>query len=215
VVAKKLSRNNADGGWLRYCTINGTNVSLRVDEDRDQDTERAIATADAERAGIVAFSASFHALLEADLDITKSLVAVDDQLGGDFRVPGALADYLITVSNSGNSPPNQNSVVVTEALPPETSLVLADFGAPGSGPVAFQQGAPPSTLSCTFISFASTGDCYEFSVDGVNFGYTPSDSGDGTDPMVRFVRIRPSGFMAPDTGGGSPAFELRLRVQIE
>lgn len=214
VVAKKLSRNNADGGWLRYCSINGTTITLRVDEDRDQDNERGVATGDAEQAGIISFSQSFHALLEADLNIAKTRIAIDDRRGGDFATPEAEVDYLITISNTGNSPPNQNSVLVTEQLPDDLDLVLADFGAPGSGPVEFQQGSPASALTCTFTTFASTTDCYDFSTDGVNFGYEPVDSGNGTDPNVRFVRAIPTGFMAPDSGSGSPSFELRLRTRI-
>jgi uncharacterized repeat protein (TIGR01451 family) len=214
VVAKKLSRNNDDGGWIRNCAVNSATITLRIDEDTDQDNERTIAAGDAEQVAIIAFSDSFHALLEADVDVTKSLIALDDNRGGDFALPGGFADYLITVTNTGNSPPNENSVEVTETLPPETDLVLADFGSAGSGPVEFQQGTPPSALTCTFVSFASTTDCYDFSTDGVNYGYEPVDSGDGTDPAVRFIRAIPTGFMAPDDGSGSPEFELRLRVKI-
>ncbi|MBD2840642.1 H-type lectin domain-containing protein [Erythrobacter rubeus] len=215
VIAKKISRNNSDGGWLRYCSITGTSISLRVDEDRDQDTERSVAAGDAEQAAIIAFSQSFHALLEADLDITKGRTSISDGVSGDFAIPGAIVDYLITVSNVGNSPPNQNSVAVTETLPVELNLVVGDYGGAGSGPIAFEQGSPTSTLTCSFTSFASTSDCYEFSVDGVDFGYVPSDSGDGTDPAVRFIRIRPVGFMAPDVGSGSPSFRLRMRTVVD
>jgi uncharacterized repeat protein (TIGR01451 family) len=214
VVAKKLSRNNADGGWLRNCTVSSNAVTLRVDEDTDQDGERSIAAGDAERVGIVSFSQAFHALLEAELDVTKALIAADDQQGGDFRVPGALVDYLITVSNSGNAPPNYESVVVTDALPPELALVVSDFGAAGSGPVDFTDGSPATGLTCPFVSLASSTDCISFSTDGTNFGYTPSDSGDGTDPAVTHIRITPIGAMAGDTGSGDPNFELRLRARI-
>lgn len=215
VIAKKISRNNDDGGWLRYCTINSSTISLRVDEDRDQDNERGVAVADAESASIIAFSQSFHANLAASLDVVKARTATDDGLGGAFGVPDAIVTYLITVTNSGNSPPNLGSVLVTEELPAELALVLSDFSGPGSGPIVFTDGAPPTGMTCTFVSFASTTDCFEFSQDGVNFSYQPFDSGDGTDPSVRFIRIRPTGFMFGNTGSGDPTFTLNLRAQVQ
>ncbi|MEL7197465.1 MAG: hypothetical protein AAGL10_04040 [Pseudomonadota bacterium] len=214
VIAKKATRNNGDGGWLRYCTINGTTISLRVDEDRDQDNERGIATGDAESAAILSFSQSFHANLAASLDITKLRTSTDDGAGSAFATPDAIVTYLITVTNSGNAPPNLGTVIVTEELPAELDLVVADFGGPGSGPIAFANGSPPAGMTCGFTSFASTTDCYSFSTDGVDFTYTPADSGDGTDPNVRYVRAQPSGFMNGDTGSGDPQFTLNLRARI-
>ncbi|GMN13683.1 H-type lectin domain-containing protein [Altererythrobacter sp. MTPC7] len=213
VVAKKLSRRNADGGWLRYCAVNASTITLRVDEDRDQDNERSVATADAERAGIIAFSRAFHANLRADLDITKIRFGTDGP-SGDFNVPGATVEYSITVTNAGNAPPNYDSVIVTEQLPPNLSLVVNDFGGPGSGPIRYTDGSPATGLNCVFVSLASTTDCYSFSTDGANFDYTPVDSGDGTDPAITHVRIVPTGYMAADNGTGSPSFELRLRAVI-
>lgn len=119
VIAKKSTRNNDDGGWLRYCSIDGTNIRLRVDEDRDQDTEREIATGDAESASFIAFSQAFHANLAAVLDVSKVRIATDDGDGGAFAIPGAEATYEITVTNTGNAPPNLGSVIVTEELSAE------------------------------------------------------------------------------------------------
>jgi len=216
VVAKKATRSNDDGGWLRYCSITASTISLRVDEDRDQDTERTIAAGDAERASIVAFSQNFHANLAADLDVSKIRTAVDDGLGNatNFDIPGARITYEITVSNVGNAPPNQNSVLVTEELPDEIDLVISDFATPGSGPIQFVEGSPATGLSCAFVSLDSSGDCYAFSTDGVDYSYEPTDSGDGTDPAVRFIQIRPAGFMDGTDDSGTPSFSLQLRGQL-
>lgn len=214
-VAKKITRNNADGGWFRYCAINGQNISLLIDEDRDQDNERSVTGGDQESAAIIAFSRSFHALLEPELNVTKARTATDDGQGGDFSIPGALVDYMIAVSNSGNSPPNANSVMVTEALPDALDLVVTGYSGPSTSPVSFEQGSPASNLNCPFISLSSTSDCVEFSTDGINFGYAPVDSGDGTDPAVRYIRVRPSGFMLGDTGSGAPSFTLKLQARVK
>lgn len=214
VIAKKITRNNNDGGWLRYCTINGSTISLRVDEDRDQDNERGIAAGDAEAAAIIAFSQNFHANLRANLTVSKISTGAVNPDGSDFRAPGSTVSYLITVSNSGNAPPNADSVTVTDELPSNLALVLADLGGPGNGPVDFDDGSPSANLSCIFISFASSADCFSFSTDGSDFSYEPSDSGNGTDPNVRFIRAQPTGFMNGDSGSGPPNFELRLQVQV-
>ncbi len=214
VVAKKLSRRNDDGGWFRFCTINATTISVRIDEDRDQDTERNVAAADAERAGIIAFSRNFHADLAADL-ITSKVKFSTTGTYGDFDLPDAVVEYAIDVTNQGNAPPNYDSVIVTDQLPSDLALIVTDFAGPGSGPVQFADGSPSTNLTCNFISLASTSDCIDFSTDGSNFGYTPIDSGDGTDPAVTHIRARPVGAMGGDTGSGDPNFELRLRARIK
>lgn len=214
VITKKNTRNNQDGGWLRYCAISASDISVRVDEDRDQDNERSIGVADAESIGIIAFSQSFHANLAADLSVTKIRTATDDQRGTNFPIPGAIITYQITVQNSGNAPPNEESVVVTEALPGDLALYVTDFVS-GSGPVQFTDGSPNTGLTCPFVSLASPGDCFSFSTDGTDFTYTPVDSGDGTDPAITHVRIQPSGFMDGDSGAGAPRFTLRLRALLQ
>ncbi len=214
VVAKKITRNNNDGGWFRYCSINGTTINLRVDEDRDQDNERNIAAGDAEAAAIMAFSRSFHANLRAQVGVTKVRTGISNTNGSAFGLPGGIVTYLITVNNSGNAPPNEDSVIVTERLPDELDLLLADFGGAGNGPVDFDDGTPLTDLGCTFGGFSDPNDCFSFSTDGVDYSYEPVDSGDGTDPNLRFVRIQPDGFMNGDDGTGSPRFQLRLRARI-
>ncbi len=211
-VAKKITRIGGDGGWLRRCSLSSTTIGLTVDEDTSRDSERGHIN---EQASIITFSQSFHADLAAQLSVTKLRSSTDDGQGSDFHIPDALIDYLITVTNLGNSRPNQDSVVVVEQLPAHLDLMVSDLGAPGSGPVLFEQGSPASDLSCSFSSLASTSDCFEFSQDGSDYSYVPSDSGDGSDPDVRFIRITPNGFMAPDAGTGSPSFRLRLRTRLQ
>lgn len=215
VVAKKRTRNNNDGGWFRRCSLSGSTIGLEVDEDRDQDDERGIATADAESAAIIAFSRAFHANLQPDITVTKTSVSFNDGRGGGFALPGGTVDYLITVQNAGNAPPNYDSVEVTEFLPPDIEFIVTDFAGPGSGPVQFQDGTPTAGLTCPFVSLGSTTDCFSFSVDGINFNHIPSDSGDGTDPTVTHIRISPTGAMAPNIGSGPTSFTLRLKGRIE
>lgn len=202
VVAEKNSHRGGDGGWLRRCSICGTTIGLTVDEDTARDPERNHTR---ESASIIVFSQAFHANLRADLGVTKLSFATNSPIS-DLNIPGAVVEYLITVTNTGNAPPNYDSVVVTEQFPADLALVVTDFSGPGGGPVQYADGSPAKGLNCVFVSLASTADCYSFSTDGTNFKYTPIDSGDGTDPAVTHVSIVPTGFMAANAGGGSPSF---------
>ena len=56
VAASKISRNGADGGWLRSCGVSNTRLGLRVDEDRSLDSERNHAE---EEASILAMTSEF------------------------------------------------------------------------------------------------------------------------------------------------------------
>ncbi len=210
-LAKKITRLGGDGGWLRRCSLSSTTIGLRVDEDTARDSERSHT---AEAASIIAFSQAFHASLEPSISVSKTSVTFTDTYGSGFALPDARVEYLISVQNSGNAPPNHDSIILTEALPAELSLVIADFGGAGSGPIQYQDGSPASGLDCSFVSFASTSDCFAFSTDGIDFSYQPSDSGDGTDPRISHIRISPDGFMAPDNGSGPTSFTLRFTMKI-
>jgi len=56
VLASQNQRAGNNGGWIRRCSIAGTNVGLTVDEDQTNDSERAHIT---ERAGILVFGQPF------------------------------------------------------------------------------------------------------------------------------------------------------------
>lgn len=211
VVAKKSSHRGGDGGWLRRCSLSASSVGITVDEDTALNAERNHVT---ETAAFIAFSDAFHANITAKLSTTKSRIS-SSGVFGNFNVPGALIEYAISVTNEGNSSPDANTVAVTDSLPPQLALVVTDFAAAGSGPVQFTDGTPASSLTCAFVSLASPSDCYQFSIDGINFNYTPIDSGDGTDPTVTHIRAIPTGAMAGKSGSGNPNFELRLRARIK
>ena len=55
-VATKSTRREADGGWLRECSINSNRIQLTIDEDDDQDNERSHV---AEDVSVLVFSDPF------------------------------------------------------------------------------------------------------------------------------------------------------------
>ncbi len=215
-VAKKITRNNPDGGWLRYCSTSATSIGLRVNEDTDQDGERNLSAAQAEAASIITFSRAFHSELTADINITKiSENFVDAVTTPGFALPDATFDYVINITNSGNSRPNFDTVVAMDNLPSGIAMVIDDIDGTGSGPVRVTDGSVASQLNYTFSGLTSLTDSLAFSTDGVNFNYIPLDSGDGTDPNITHIRVTFLGAMAPQSGGTASSLELRFRTRIQ
>jgi len=89
------------------------------------------------------------------------------------------------------------------------------LGAPGSGPIAFINGATPSGLTYTYSGLANAADDVAFSNNnGTSFDYSPTPDGDGLDANVTHVRINPKGTLGAAAGSDIPSFTLRLRVQV-
>ncbi len=215
VVAKKNTRNNPDGGWFRFCSINSTTIGLRVEEDRDQDNERGLTTAQSEAASIIAFNRAFHSQLTVDIDITKISENFADTITPvGYALPDTIFDYVINITNSGNSRPNFDTVIAMDNLPSGVAMVIDDIAGAGSGPVSITNGAVPSELSYIFNGLSDLTDSLEFSTDGVDFNYIPSDSGDGTDPNITHIRVTFFGAMAPQNGATASSLELRFKTKI-
>ncbi|WOE76240.1 H-type lectin domain-containing protein [Alterisphingorhabdus coralli] len=214
-VAKKRTRNNSDGGWFRYCNLNNGTISLRVDEDTDIDNGRGLSNAQAENAAVLAFSQPFHANLRPEIQVTKTSFTV--ALPGDtgFSTPGATKEYLVTIQNVGNAPPNPDTVIITDSLDPNTSLILADINGAGSGPVRYTPVNGAGGLTYSFGGLGAAGDDLGFSNDGSTFGYTPTPGARDEDSAVQAIQISPTGLLSGDTGSGPGEITLRYRVLID
>ncbi len=147
------------------------------------------------------------------LSITKVSAVFDDPVNGTTNpkaIPGSLVSYTIAVNNPGGLAPDSNSILVSDATPPGLAVHVADIGIPGSGPVNFVDGSPPSNLGYTFSNLASPTDDVEFSNDsGATWVYIPAPDANGDDPQVTNIRIRPQGTMAP-----ASTFQINLRYRI-
>ncbi len=136
-------------------------------------------------------------------------------LGSQKRIPAAVVEYEVAVSNSGGLG-DPDSVLVSDPIPADTELRVVDIAGVGSGPIAFLDGPSPSSLTYTFTSLGSTTDDLEFSTDGgTTWTYTPVANPAGCDPAVTHVRVRPRGTFAQDAGTPDPSFTLRFRVCVE
>jgi uncharacterized repeat protein (TIGR01451 family) len=152
-----------------------------------------------------------------NLLVVKSVQVVSDPYNGATNpktIPGATMLYDVTVTNQGNG--TADAVTVADAIPLNTALRVADIGAPGSGPVAFINGATPSGLTYTFLGLGSGADSLEFSNDnGTSWAYTPTADGNGVDAAVTNIRVRPTGTFSSASGPNQPSFILRFQVRVK
>lgn len=145
----------------------------------------------------------------------KSVAIVSDPVNGTSNpkfIPGAIADYTLRVTNTGQGSVGFDALVLEDPIPTNTELFVGDLGAASSGPVAFTNGSPSSALTWNYSSLLPIPVDDLFFYNGTTWDYQPS----GTyDPTVTRIRLSPKGRMAADTGSGSPYFEVRFRVRVK
>ncbi len=154
----------------------------------------------------------------APLTVAKSSTLVSDPIDGAVlpkRIPGALIDYNILVTNPNSVLTTIGGVSVSDHIPTGTTLYVGNLGLAGSGPVAFSDGALlgllfGSGLTYNYAGLASTTDSLAFSNNnGVSYTYIPTPDANGFDANVTDIRVNPSG-----TQDAGSAFNLRFRVQV-
>ncbi|AWW74472.1 proprotein convertase, P [Erythrobacter sp. KY5] len=145
------------------------------------------------------------------LNVSKVSSVIADPVNGTTNpkaIPGATIEYLITVTNTGGSATDVDTVTVWDDGPADAKLCLIDRA---GGPVIFNDPSGNSDLTYSFASLASTTDDVEFSNDdGASFNYTPVDDGLGCDGAVTDFRVRPNGAFA---AGGNFTLVVRFEVR--
>jgi hypothetical protein len=140
--------------------------------------------------------------------VTKTTTAVADPFNNTVnpkRIPGGTSAYDITVVNTGTAPVDANSLVITDVIPVNTSMVVT-----GATPVQFVDGTPISGLS-----FSNANVTYSSQVGGgAPYTYVPTANANGVDPRVTGLRIAPTGTMAGSTAAGQPSFKLHFQVVV-
>jgi uncharacterized repeat protein (TIGR01451 family) len=138
-----------------------------------------------------------------------------DPPGSQKRIPGAIVQYLVMVSNAGGVA-DPDSVRVSDPIPANLALRVVDLAGPGSGPVEFANGVTSSGLTYTFTALGAPADDLEFSNDGgATWTYAPAPDGSGCDTNVTHIRINPKGTFAADTATPDPSFTMRFQVCVE
>jgi len=160
---------------------------------------------------------TFRVTLMPNIVIVKSVQIVADPYNGGVNpkaIPGATMLYDVTVTNQGNG--TADSVTVADGIPANTSMRVADLGVPGSGPVAFINGAIPSGLSYSFAGLGNLTDSIDFSSDnGTSWNYAPVADGNGADTAVTNIRVRLTGTFNAAVGPNQPSFTLRFQVLVK
>jgi uncharacterized repeat protein (TIGR01451 family) len=157
-------------------------------------------------------------ILRPMLEISKVVSTVEDPINittNPKAIPGSEVLYTVTVENQGSGTVDADSIEITDAVPNDGCLIVTDITTPGSGPVRFDDGAPSSGLSYSFMGLLSTSDDLEFSSNGgLNYNYLPTAGPSGCDPLVTHIRINPGGTFAADSGSGSPQAVFSFRVLV-
>jgi uncharacterized repeat protein (TIGR01451 family) len=165
---------------------------------------------------VAAASANLSVFAAPSITLLKSVAIYSDPVNllvNPKYIPGAIAEYTITASNSGG-PADADSIKITDLIPPNTSLFVNDIAGAGSGPVQFIQGATSSTLTYTFIALNSTTDDLSFSNNsGSTWIAVPVAGANGCDPAINAIRINPKGTFIGNTP--SPSFQLKFRVCVQ
>lgn len=151
--------------------------------------------------------------------ILKTSVVTNDPVfasGGSafpHAIPGAEILYTVRVINTDTGSSDPGTVIITDAIPANTELFVGDLNA--GAPFIFTNGAgaESSTLTCPFVSLATTGagDCIEF-FDAGSSTFEPTPDYDST---VNSISITPTGTFAGASGGTNTYFEFKFRVRIK
>lgn len=131
------------------------------------------------------------------LSLAKTSQPVTGTLGA-YNLPGNDVIYSLVLSNSGGSPVDSGTIVLTDALPSGVTFRNLAFDSTTSLPVKVVS-AGGMTVTAGSVSYRRQGE--------TAFNYTPVA---GYDPLVEAIRIAPSG---PLDANASLAVQFRARVE--
>ena len=167
-----------------------------------------------------------------NITLDKSIEVINDPINGLLSdgnkpkaIPGAELQYTIHAINTGRGASDNNSITLQDEIAANAELYIGDITClnrgpgTGNGPICFEDGNTPneSQLSYDFSGLGAANDSVYFSQDGADFTYEPVDSGDGYDPSVRYIRIKPSGIYkkAKKDGSETPEFKFSYQIRLQ
>ena len=153
--------------------------------------------------------------LAPQINVAKNAATISDPFNlttNPKSIPGAIVQFDIEMTNTGFGTSDADSLLITDPIPSNVSLRVADFDAGTSGPVRFVDGSPSSGLTYMFTSLGSIADDAEFSDDGgATYTYTPVPDAAGLDANVTHIRIRPKGTFQ----GSGANFTVQFKVGVQ
>jgi len=158
-------------------------------------------------------SATATVILTPPLTATKTSTAYSDPINATVNpkeIPGGWVSYTITLSNPGSIALDSSTLVLTDPVPANLQLFVANYPS-AAAPVVAVDGVPASGLSFTYTNLASTTDNLDFSNDGgATWTYVPTPNTNGVDPAVTAIRIRPQGSL-----GAGKTYSFKIMYLIK
>jgi len=119
--------------------------------------------------------------------------------------------YTISVTNSGAGTVDSGTTVVTDAIPADTVLCVAN--ACNNPTVAFTCSVTPA---CGLSLAVGADVTYSNQAGGgPPYTYPPAPDADGYDAAVTGVRINPTGVFSGESGGNNASFSLMFKVKVK
>lgn len=117
-----------------------------------------------------------------------------------FAIPGADVIYTFAVANTGGSPVDAATVVLTDILPSNVTFYGGDVddAGPAAGAFEFTPGSSGLTLPTSGIAYSNNG--------GTSYAYQATTTYDAN---VRAIRLTPAGSFAANS-----SFTIRFRARV-
>lgn len=131
------------------------------------------------------------------ISVTKTSAPANGTYGA-YNIPGNDVIYTLTVANSGGSPIDAGTIVLTDALPANTVFRNSAFDGTTSLPIKVVSSGG-TTIAAANIAYSQAGSS--------SFSYTPAA---GYDAQVGGIRIIPAGELAANS---TLSVQFRARVQ--
>ncbi len=120
-----------------------------------------------------------------------------------YDIPGEIVRYTLIVNNFDSRAIDKNTIFLTDPVPANTELIVTEPAVTVTNPAA-------TGLTLNYIAINDSTDQVEFSTDGSDFSYQPTDGGSGTDSSVTHIRFVPTGSMS-----AASSFTVTFMVRIE
>lgn len=143
-----------------------------------------------------------------EIMLSKSVVTIYDPYNEESNpkaIPGSVLEYTITATNSGPLAADNNSIRLTDVVPTNTKLCVANVGY--CSIPSFADGSPTSALALSATNYSDNG--------GSSYGYPAVADADGADSSVTNLEFQTTGAFAAKTGATAPLFTVKFRIVVE
>lgn len=148
------------------------------------------------------------------LSVVKFVQPLSDPVNNSVNpkaIPGSVMLYTIQVDNSGAGVVDNNTLVITDAIPANTALCVTSTCS--SPPLAFTcSTTPPCGLT---YSYGTAVSYTNLAGGAAPYAYNPVPDVNGFDASVTGVQINPSGQLNGAAGGNNASFSLLFKVRVQ